>query len=312
MTGKWHLGQTHEHLPTAHGFEVYYGLPYSGAFTYILEQCSNWRLRNRNATDSDTPKDDMGSSAWDYYSDISLRPPLPLVSMVEGGDLNIIEQPTDLNLLSERYVNHSTKFIERSSKGKAPWFLYHAFSHVHVPNFASPKFCNSSRRGRFGDAAEALDAAVGEIMAAVDKAGVAENTITFFTSDNGPWLIKKGNGGSAGLLRDGKQTTWEGGVRVPGIVHFPGQIEAGTTQLAVAATYDISPTALSLAGVELPSDRVIDGRDLSPVLFSKDATAVPTRKKLGQKRASDHQSADAIHDCIYHWKGLSVRKSING
>ena len=256
--GKWHLGQQPQFLPTAHGFDEYLGIPYS---------------------------DDMGASAWDFYEDPN-RPPLPLVHVTGAwphSNLTIVEQPTDLNKLSGRYVAAASDFISGRSAAQQKWLLYMAFNHVHTPDFASEPFCNATLRGRFGDALMELDSAVGQIMGAVKAAGALESTITFFTSDNGPWLIRGLAGGSAGLLRDGKQTTWEGGVREPGLIAWPGTIAAGRVSAAVVATYDIFPTVLALAKVPLPSDRKLDGRDLSALLVD--------------------DSAPSPHDCVYHWKG---------
>lgn len=258
VRAEWHLGQQPQFLPTAHGFDEYFGVPYS---------------------------DDMGSSAWSYYTNPH-RPPLPLLHSVgpwPQSNVTIVEQPTDLNKLSGRYVGAASDFISSRAAAQAKWLLYMAFNHVHTPDFASRPFCNATLRGRFGDALLELDHAVGQIMSAVRAAGALESTITFFSSDNGPWLIRALAGGSAGLLRDGKQTTWEGGVREPGFIAWPGTIEAGRVSSAVVATYDIFATVLKLVGVDEPSDRVIDGRDLSSVLLSAEAPSP--------------------HKCIFHWKG---------
>jgi len=193
-----------------------------------------------------------------------------------------------LNKLSERYVKSSVNFITSASASASPWLLYMAFNHVHTPDFASRAFCNTSRRGLFGDALQELDNAVGEIVAAVETAGEAENTIIFFTSDNGPWLIQRLAGGSAGLLRDGKTTTWEGGVREPGIVSWKGKITPGRVEASVVTTYDIFPTALALAGVPLPTDRIYDGVDMSPILF---------------KPPGSFQEVVNPDRCIFHYKG---------
>ena len=260
--GKWHLGQQAKYLPTSHGFDEYYGIPYS---------------------------DDMGSSAWDLYNSTD-RPPLPLILSSGKGRIKIIEQPTNLNLLSSRYVNESIQFIQSKSKANLNWFLYMAFNHVHVPDFASPKFCNTTKRGLFGDALAELDKAVGDIVQSVEDAGVDNNTIIFFTSDNGPWLIKGLSGGSAGLLKDGKETTWEGGIREPGIIRWTGKIQPGRVSRQVVATYDIFATAIVLAGGTLPTDRIIDGRDLSPLLFDSEWE-------------NNQETSNTFHNCLYHYKG---------
>eukprot|EP00966_Prymnesium_polylepis_P082817 1918125-Prymnesium_polylepis.1 len=253
--GKWHLGQQPQFLPTAHGFDEYYGIPYS---------------------------DDMGSSAWRYYNSED-RPPLPLIHSTKPGEYKILEQPTDLNLLSGRYMAESKAFIDQQTKAGTPWLLYMAFNHVHVPDFASPDFCNKTLRGRFGDALMELDFAVGRIMDGLRASGAESNTLVFFTSDNGPWLTQSLAGGSAGLLKDGKTTTWEGGVREPGMAYWPGRIAPGRISTAVVATYDIFVTAIKLAGGKLP-EIALDGRDMSPVLFNASNDASP-------------------HDCVYHWRG---------
>ncbi|XP_065178310.1 steryl-sulfatase-like [Sycon ciliatum] len=248
MVGKWHLGQKPEFLPTNNGFDEYFGLPYS---------------------------DDMGSSAWSHY-DRGDRPPLPLLH-----NTTIIEQPTDLGTLTQRYAQYASDYINRKKDEK--FVLYMAFSHVHTPNFVSKEFCNTSARGKFGDAAAEMDNAVGVIMKALDDAGVRNNTLTFFTSDNGPWLIQKLEGGSAGPFYEGKTTTWEGGIREPGIANWPGTIAPGRIAQQVVATYDIFPTMMKLAGVPPPKDRIIDGKDMSPI-FSDPTVA-------------------SQHDCIYIYKG---------
>ena len=140
--------------------------------------------------------------------------------------------------------------------------------------FASPVFTGKSRAGIFGVAVEEIDWSVGEVLAALRKNGIAENTLVFFSSDNGPWLIMGDQGGNAGPLREGKGTTWEGGMRVPGIAWMPGRIKRGVTH-ELAHTMDLLPTALALAGVSPPSGVTLDGLDLAPLLF--DSRPLPDR-----------------------------------
>ncbi len=262
--GKWHLGQRPEFLPTSHGFDEYYGIPYSV---------------------------DMGPSAWRTATGDRDRPFLPLIHSTAPGHVDVLEQPTDLNTLSDKYVGQSAGFIARATAAQTPWLLYMAFNHVHVPDFVSPEFCNTTRRGVYGDALRELDDAVGQILAAVDDAGATTSTVVFFTSDNGPWLRYGQAGGSAGPLRDGKTTTWEGGVRVPGIVRWKGRVaNPGRVERGIVATYDIYATALSLAGVDagaVNGDRIVDGVDLSPLLFGGG----------GGGKGGD------LHACIFHYKG---------
>jgi len=246
--GKWHLGQREEHLPTKF-FDRYYGIPYSV---------------------------DMGRSAWHNEPASQHVVPLPLLD----GE-TIVEQPVDLNTLSERYVEKATTFV----RGSDLFALYFAFQHVHVPNFASKRFCGSSKRGRFGDALAELDWSLGEVM----EAYAGRDVLTFFTSDNGPWLAQGPSGGTAGPFFEGKGTTWEGGVRVPAIAHWPGKLKIppGGVSQHLVATYDIFATILAVAKVPLPTDRVIDGRDLSPIL-------------LGGGGGSQ---SDEVRDCIFIYKG---------
>lgn len=246
--GKWHLGQQAKFLPTAQGFDEYFGIPFSV---------------------------DMGHSPW-YTPN---RPTvLPLMH-----NTSIIEQPVDLNTLDERYAAKAVDFFARNAESETPFLLYFACNHVHIPDYASPQFCNTSKRGRFGDAMAEMDNSIGVLMDGLKTAGVDDNTVVFFTSDNGPWISQKQRGGSAGPFFEGKQTTWEGGIREPAMVRWPGKVPAGTISTELAATQDIFATIVSMAGAELPSDRVIDGKDLSGVLLRNEASP---------------------HDCLFQYKGV--------
>jgi len=176
----------------------------------------------------------------------------------------VIEERADQTTLTKRYTERAVRFIERS-KNK-PLFLYFAHTFPHVPLFASQRFKDASLRGLYGDVVEELDWSVGQIMSVLRKHGLAEKTLVFFTSDNGPWLIMKLNGGSAGLLRGGKGSTWEGGMREPCVAWWPGKIPAATVTYGPSSTLDFLPTCLALAGVKLPEDRIIDGVDMLPML----------------------------------------------
>lgn len=238
--GKWHLGIHAGGLPLDHGFDASFGLPYS----------------NDMDGRPDLPKGSAGSP----------NPPLDgwNVPLLRNG--KVIEQPANQTTLTKRYTEEAVKFI--SGKKDTPFFLYLAHTFPHVPMFASPEFKGKSRAGIYGDAVEELDWSVGQILDTLRQLGLAENTLVFFTSDNGPWLIMGSQGGSAGLLKDGKGSTWEGGMRVPGIAWMPGRISPGvTSQLACAL--DVFPTALSLAGAPPPQGVVLDGTDLTPLLFHR-------------------------------------------
>jgi len=239
IIGKWHLGFQPEFSPLRHGFDRYYGLPYS------------------NDMDR-TPQAPKGRPAFlqpkSEYWNVPLR----------AGD-EIAERPADQTTLTRRYTDEAVRFIRE--KKAQPFLLYFPHTFPHVPLFASPEFRGKSARGLYGDVVEELDASVGRVLATLRAEGLAENTLVVFTSDNGPWLTQSEQGGSAGLLREGKGCTFEGGMRVPAIAWWPGRIKAGMTTSALATTLDLFPTALALAGAPLPADRPLDGVDLRPLLF---------------------------------------------
>jgi arylsulfatase A len=237
--GKWHLGHLPEFLPTRHGFDSYFGVPYSNDMDRMA--------------DAKLGKDIFWQPASKYWN-------VPLMR-----DDKIIERPADQHTLTKRYTEEAVQFI-RKSKDR-PFFLYLAHTMPHVPLFASKEFAGKSKRGLYGDVIEELDWSVGQVLDALRAEDLAENTLVIFTSDNGPWLIFDLHGGSAGLLRDGKGSTWEGGMRVPCIMSWPGQIPAGKSTADIAATLDILPTVAKLAGAKAPADRTLDGLDLSPLLL---------------------------------------------
>jgi arylsulfatase A-like enzyme len=185
-------------------------------------------------------------------------------------DEKIIERPADQATLTKRYTDEALEFMRRSSEARKPFFLYLAYTMPHVPLFASSEFAGKSPRGLYGDVVEEIDHSVGRVLQFLRERKLAENTLVVFTSDNGPWLIKNAHGGSAGLLREGKGSTWEGGMRVPCVAWWPGRIKpeaGGRLERGPASAMDLFPTALALAGVELPQDRLMDGRDLSATLL---------------------------------------------
>ncbi len=187
-------------------------------------------------------------------------PPLPLMR-----DLETIEAPAFQPTLTQRYTAEATKFITQHQD--EPFFLYLPYTFPHIPLFASDEFLGKSSRGLYGDVVEELDWSVGQILQTLRELKLADNTLVIFTSDNGPWLTKHNEGGTAGLLRDGKGSTWEGGMREPTVAWWPGKIPAGSVSQKLGSTMDIFTTSLKLAEVELPQDRIIDGVDLRPVLF---------------------------------------------
>jgi arylsulfatase A len=202
---------------------------------------------------------------FDYYFGIPYSndmKPSPLMRNEET-----IEEPADQTTLTRRYTEQALQFIQKN-KNK-PFFLYFPHTFPHVPLFASGDFKDTSLRGLYGDVVEELDWSVGKILDTLRQNRLAENTLVFFTSDNGPWLIKNLDGGSAGLLRGGKGSTWEGGMREPCIAWWPGKIKPNTTNSSLASTMDIFTTCLELAGVPVPEDRIIDGVNILPALLGK-------------------------------------------
>jgi arylsulfatase A-like enzyme len=176
----------------------------------------------------------------------------------------IVERPANQTTITRRYTEEVIHFIEQNREN--PFFVYMAHSLPHVPLFRSPEFENRSLRGLYGDVVEEIDWSVGQILDALDRLNLGGNTLVVFTSDNGPWLTFDQMGGSAGLLRGGKGGTYEGGMREPTIFHWPGRIQPEVVA-QLGSTMDLLPTFVSLASAELPSDRTLDGFDLSPALL---------------------------------------------
>ena len=224
--GKWHLGHHRRFLPTRHGFDDYFGLPYSN---------------------------DM----WPKHP-TSKFPPLPLIE----GDKVIARNP-DQTKLTTWYTERAVKFIDRNRD--RPFFLYVAHNMPHVPLHVSDKFKGKSKRGLYGDVIMEIDWSVGEILAALKRNGLDERTLVIFTSDNGPWLSYGDHAGSAGPLREGKGTTWDGGQREPCVMRWPGKIPPGSVCREPAMTIDVLPTLARLAGAALPENR-IDGKDIWPLI----------------------------------------------
>ena len=191
--------------------------------------------------------------------------PLPLI---DGN--SIIEEKTDQRLLTERYTRRAQGFIRKNKE--RPFFCYLPYAMPHTPLNPGKAFQGKSLRGKYGDVIEEIDWSVGEILKTLRDEGLEKNTLVIFTSDNGPWIIKNERGGSAGLLRDGKGSTWEGGMREPCIAYWPGTIPAGKVSHQFATTMDILPTVFHLAGVELPVGRTLDGVDITNALLGKSLT----------------------------------------
>lgn len=245
MIGKWHLGHTEEeHWPTSQGFDSFFGLPYS----------------------HDIMK------PW-VQTDV----PLKLYR-----DREVVEEYPDPSTLTERYTKEATRLIAEAAGeegGGDPFLLYFAYNMPHLPLAAPERFRGRSNAGFYGDVVEMIDWSAGEVRAALEEAGVAENTLIVFTSDNGPWAnlpprmisggVERWDHGTAGPFRGSKGSTWEGGMRVPAIAWWPGKIAAGSSSSEMASVLDILPTFVNVAGGQVPVDRVMDGYDLSPLLLGE-------------------------------------------
>ncbi|MCP4192933.1 MAG: sulfatase [Planctomycetaceae bacterium] len=177
----------------------------------------------------------------------------------------ILEQPVDQRTVTKRYTEEAVRFIREHAE--EPFFLYLPHTMPHIPLFVSDKFKDTSPRGLYGDVIEEIDWSVGQVLDTLREVGCDEKTMVVFTSDNGPWLSFRLNGGSAGLLRAGKGTTFEGGMRVPTIFRWPGKIKAGSTVTQMGSTLDLMATCAAISNTQLPTDRTLDSLDLSPALL---------------------------------------------
>ena len=254
IVGKWHLGAFSPYLPTDHGFDTYFGIPYSNDMS---------------------PVQNKGAHARNF-------PPTPLI--VDGKQ---IESEPDQGELTRRYTEKAVSFIKDHSK--EPFFLYFAHTFPHIPLYTNARFEGTSKRGLYGDVVEEIDWSVGEVLKALRENGLDENTFVIFTSDNGPWLTEHENGGSAGPLKDGKGTWWEGGFRVPAICWMPGKINPAIND-EIMTSMDLYPTFLSMAGIEQPKDLVLDGVNQTGLLFEEKHSA---------------------RDEVYYWWGselMAIRK----
>ncbi len=219
--GKWHLGSAADFLPTRHGFDSYFGIPYSNDMTptpYLRNEGQAAAKANQDST-------------------------------------------------TYRYTQEALSFLKKNRN--QPFFLYLPHTMPHVPLYASPAFRGKSKGGLYGDVVEELDWSVGQVLKKLKELKLEENTLVVFSSDNGPWLVKGQDAGSTGGLREGKMTTFEGGMRVPAIAYWPGKIKPGSVHQQLATMMDWLPTFTLLTGGQLPTDRPIDGKDLSKVLLGK-------------------------------------------
>jgi len=246
--GKWHLGDADAFLPTRHGFDSYFGIPYSNDMSLKRDGASG--------------------------------PPLMR-------NEEIIEHPADQATLTERYTEEAVKFI--TANQNRPFFLYLPHTMPHLPLHVSERFAGKSAGGLYGDVIECIDWSTGQIVETIKRLGLEKNTIVVFTSDNGPWLgRKKGdNVGCALPLRDGKFSAYEGGMREPCVMWGPGRIPAGKVCSEMALSMDLYPTFARLAGVAIPADRVIDGKDIRALMSGEPDARTP-------------------HDAFFYYKGNNL------
>jgi len=245
--GKWHLGHNGS-LPVHRGFDSFLGTPYSH--------------------DEGYPGPFPMALVW---------PPVPLYD----GE-RIIEQPIDLETLTPQMTERALDIIEQNAASNRPFFLYMSYHEAHIPLFVSEKFAGVSRRGLYGDMMVQMDDSISQIISKLKELQIDNNTLVLFLSDNGAWPDAKepftlpedthGHGGSNGPFREGKGSTWEGGIRGPAIAWWPGTIKPNQINLEIASHMDIFPTFMELAGIPLPTDRVIDGRSIVSLLTNEDAT----------------------------------------
>ena len=273
--GKWHIGHKPKFLPTRQGFDSYYGIPYSNDMTIDPEAKLAADINLREGFTLDRIKNE--------------KPKKNLVPLMRNEE--VIEYPCDQTTLTKRYTEEAVKFIEKNED--KPFFLYLPHTMPHIPLFASKKFKGKSDRGPYGDTIEEIDWSVGEIMKALRKNNLDENTLVIYTSDNGPWKLKEGRGGSAHPLRGYKFQTYEGGMRVPCIMSWKGKIPSGTVCDEIGATIDLLPTFANLVGAKIPDDRIIDGKNIWPII-------------------SGEKGARSPHDIYYYYKGNRLESARQG
>ena len=233
--GKWHLGHHQKFLPLQHGFDEYWGIPFSN---------------------------DMSKKEQERMGEQGIKNYTYLLPVIEQNDT--VELEPDQSLFTRKITDKALDFIERNRHN--PFFLYVPYPMPHIPVYASKPFIGTSKRGLYGDAVEEIDWSVGKIMDKLKALNIEDRTLVIFTSDNGPWLKFKTEGGSAGPLRGGKGTTWEGGVRVPCIFYWPGHIPEGNICTEVVSLLDILPTLAYFAGSSLTYD--VDGRNIGSLLLN--------------------------------------------
>lgn len=242
IIGKWHLGHHREFLPLQHGFDEYFGIPYSNDMWPVDFDGIPIRLKDTTST----------------------KMKYPVLPLIEGNEkVGEVRDLSGQDKLTTEYTRRAVRFIENHKQEK--FFLYLPHSMVHIPLGVSERFRGKSRQGLFGDVMMEVDWAVGEILTALETNGLTENTLVIFTSDNGPWLNFGNHAGTTGGLREGKGSSFEGGQRVPCIMRWPGVIPSGTICNELASSIDILPTLAEITGARLP-EKKIDGISILPLM----------------------------------------------
>ena len=270
IVGKWHLGDAPHTLPTRHGFDYWYGVPYSNDMDWTNEPDFDEvrRMQAEGRTEALGAMMRGRMHKWLNPKQSYWAPPvLRSVAGKDGFEDEEVQRPADQKHLTKNYTEEALAFIERNRS--RPFLLYVPYSMPHTPIFRSDAFVGKSLGGRYGDVIEELDWSVGAIVDRLKALDLAERTLVVFTSDNGPWLFMQTHGGSAGPFNNGKGTTFEGGMRVPGIFWWPGQIEPGVVS-GIGSAMDLYATALSLAGAD--SSAGVDAIDLTPTLLGNAAS----------------------------------------
>lgn len=245
VIGKWHLGHHKKFLPLQHGFDSYYGIPYSNDM---------WPV-------------DFDGVPFAQKDTSSRKMRYPILPLIEGNEkVGEVRTLTDQDKLTTDYTERAVRFIEQHKKEK--FFLYIPHSMVHVPLGVSEKFRGKSKQGFYGDVMMEVDWSIGEIMKALEKNGLDKNTLVIFTSDNGPWLNFGNHAGTTGGLREGKGSSWEGGQRVPCIMQWRGVIPAGEICNKISSSIDILPTLAAITGASLPQNK-IDGVNILPLMLGE-------------------------------------------
>ena len=237
--GKWHLGHHKQFLPLQQGFDEYFGIPYSNDMR---------------------PGKNPGKTPY---------PPLPLM---DGNGVHRF-MDDDQSMITREYTEKAIDFIKRHQD--QPFFVYLPHTMPHIPLYVSEQFKGKSIKGIYGDVIEEIDWSVGQINQTLEELGLDQNTLVMFATDNGPWLIFGDHGGSADPLREGKFTTFEGGMRVPCIMKWTGKIPEGSECNEIAASIDILPTIAAISGADLP-DHKIDGHNIQNLLWGEKDAVSPT------------------------------------